>query len=63
MDALANGDTNGDGLISLSELALHVQNLVSQLSPAIKLRGQEPAIQKPQAWLPGRRFHLPPVTQ
>jgi hypothetical protein len=28
IDALFHGDTNGDGLIELSELAAHVQNTV-----------------------------------
>jgi len=56
MDALAKGDTNGDGLISLSELALHVQNLVPQLSPVIKLMGREPVTQKPKLGSRGEDF-------
>jgi uncharacterized caspase-like protein len=32
LDALRNGDTNGDGLIELSELVGHVQNLVPKLA-------------------------------
>jgi WD40 repeat protein len=32
IDALSHGDTNGDGLIELSELASHVQNTVPKIS-------------------------------
>jgi len=33
MDALFHGDTNGDGLIELSELAVHVQNTCRRSPP------------------------------
>jgi WD40 repeat protein len=39
IDALFHGDTNGDGLIELSELAAHVQNMVPKISPGMKGRG------------------------
>src|SRR5262249_6273775 len=32
LDALRNGDSNGDGVISLSELVRHVQSLVPQVA-------------------------------
>ena len=34
LDALKNGDTNGDGYIQLSELVTHVQNMVPQTETA-----------------------------
>ena len=38
LDALKNGDTNGDGYIQLSELVTHVQNMVPQTETAPLLR-------------------------
>jgi hypothetical protein len=32
LDALRNGDANGDGLIELSELVAHVQNVVPKVA-------------------------------
>jgi WD40 repeat protein len=39
IDALFHGDTNGDGLIELSELATHVQNTVPKISAEMNGRG------------------------
>jgi hypothetical protein len=39
MDAFINGDTNGDGLIELSELVTHVQNTVPKISAEMNGRG------------------------
>jgi WD40 repeat protein/uncharacterized caspase-like protein len=39
IDALFHGDTNGDGLIELSELAAHVQNTVPMISAEMNGRG------------------------
>jgi WD40 repeat protein len=39
MDALFHGDTNGDGLIELSELAVHVQNTVPKIAAEMNSRG------------------------
>jgi WD40 repeat protein len=39
IDALLNGDTNGNGLIELSELATHVQNTVPKISAEMNGRG------------------------
>jgi WD40 repeat protein len=39
IDALFHGDTNGDGLIELSELAAHVQNTVPKISAEMNSRG------------------------
>jgi WD40 repeat protein len=39
IDALFHGDTNGDGLIEVSELATHVQDMVPKISPEMKGRG------------------------
>jgi WD40 repeat protein len=39
IDALFHGDTNGDGLIELSELAAHVQNTVPKISAEMNGRG------------------------
>jgi uncharacterized caspase-like protein len=39
IDALYHGDTNGDGLIELSELATHVQNTVPKISAEMNGRG------------------------
>jgi WD40 repeat protein len=39
LDALVHGDSNGDGLIELSELAAHVQNTVPKISAEMNGRG------------------------
>jgi uncharacterized caspase-like protein len=39
IDALRNGDTNGNGVIELSELVAHVQNTVPRISAALNGRG------------------------
>jgi WD40 repeat protein len=39
LDALFHGDSNGDGLIELSELAAHVQNTVPKISAEMNGRG------------------------
>jgi WD40 repeat protein len=39
IDAFVHGDTNGDGLIELSELATHVQNTVPKISAEMNGRG------------------------
>jgi uncharacterized caspase-like protein len=39
LDALVHGDSNGDGLIELSELATHVQNTVPKISAEMNGRG------------------------
>jgi WD40 repeat protein len=39
IDALFHGDTNGDGLIELSELATHVRNTVPKISAELNGRG------------------------
>ena len=45
LDALRYGDTNGNGLIELSELAAHVQSVVPKIAAGIKVRaaGSGPA--------------------
>jgi WD40 repeat protein len=40
LDALRNGDRNGNGSIELSELVAHVQDLVPKLSAELKGRGR-----------------------
>ena len=40
IDALYHGDTNGDGLIELSELAAHVEDMVPKLSAELKGQGR-----------------------
>ena len=39
IDALHNGDKNGDGLIELSELVAHVQDAVPKISAQLNGRG------------------------
>ena len=38
LDALRHGDTNGNGLIELSELAAHVQSVVPKIAAGIVIR-------------------------
>ena len=56
MEAFAKGDTNGNGLIEMSELAAHVQKRVPEISPTIKLRSKDPVTQKPKLGSRGEDF-------
>jgi hypothetical protein len=44
IDALYNGDTNGDGFIELSELAAHVEDMVPKLAAEFKGEGRAAAV-------------------
>jgi hypothetical protein len=39
LDALKHGDSNGNGLIELSELVAHVQDVVPKIAASKGLRG------------------------
>ncbi|MGO9460101.1 MAG: hypothetical protein ACLPWS_09205 [Rhodomicrobium sp.] len=44
IDALYNGDTNGNGFIELSELAAHVEDMVPKLAGEFKGEGRAAAV-------------------
>jgi uncharacterized caspase-like protein len=51
LDALHNGDSNGNGLIELSELVAHVQSVVPKVASGVVFRsaGSEPARERQTA--------------
>jgi len=55
------GDANGNGLIELSELAAHVQSVVSKIAAGIKVRaaGSEPTGAKQAARFGSRGENFP----
>jgi hypothetical protein len=67
IDALFHGDTNGDGLIELSDLAVHVKNTVPKISAEMSGRGIAEVLTQLEPAdgalrLHGRRLSLGPTT-